>query len=63
MLIVPCAHISHVGHLHRIVFRSLEMYWIYRLLHLKRYIAKNVQGSMLNEGCITLHTVNCRPFA
>ena len=41
------------------------MYWIYRLLHLLRYIAKYVyvRGSMLNKRCVTLPTVNWRPCA
>lgn len=39
------------------------MYWICRLLHLQRYIAKYVYGSMLNERCIAFPAVYCHLFA
>ena len=38
------------------------MCWIYRLLHLKRYIAKCVYKPILNKRSITLSVVYC-PFA
>ena len=38
------------------------MYWIYRLLHLYRYIANYVYKSMINIRWITLPVVYSRPF-
>ena len=38
------------------------MFWIYRLLHLWRYIAKYVDKSMFNQRWITSPAICCCPF-